>query len=340
VRIVRAANKSAGRQLKPQIEKLSGVDVDINPAVNRFAQSMDEIGIKIVPDGPSRMKVVIAPDSDVAGLPGIQSQVEAIVDSMSKRGQSRAPEIFKTTGSMAWDAKDVHHFKKYIDNLVDWGIGKDKTGVAGNIERIAKNMRYDLNKILGEASPSYKAVNTKFSETIEVWDALQDILGQKIPLDSPQSARGLGRLMKRITSNAQSRERLQAAVDDIEKVARKYQSDTSKALVPHGVTTGPGINISDDLDRMVVMVDNIEKRFGSNAANSLQGNLDSALERQARNLTAASRSATEATATAGAQFFDKMRGINDENALKALKGLLRDPNLPRPPGKILRLGAP
>ena len=140
--------------------------------------------------------------------------------------------------------------------------------------------------------------------------------------------------MRRITSNAQSRDILQNSVDAIDRIAKKYDPRTGKEMTVFGQNTSAPTNINDDMTSLIHMVNTIEKRFGAAAANSLQGNIDNAMSRQARDL-AASRSFTEAGGKLGAQTFDKWRGINDDNAMKALEGLLSNPNK-QPPGLLRR----
>ena len=292
VNTIKFANKSAGKQLDSVAKELKGQGVDTMPAVNNFIESLDEMGVSF----DSNMK----PDfkgSDIEGVVG----AERIVNQMIGR--------MKGTGTP--DAYDTHRMKKFIDEQVTYGKGAE--GLAGKTERVMKKLRKDLDSALDSKFPAYDEVNTTYAETIGALDALQDVAGKKMNLSGPNANKAVGTLLRRLSSNAQSRVTLLDAITEIEAVSKKHAGMGKKLL--------PGEGGKDaDLISQVLFMDELDSVFGPVARTSLKGQVEQGIKSAGQG---ARGGAIDIAIEALGKGAEKARGINDEAAFKAIKELLK-----------------
>jgi len=93
-------------------------------------------------------------------------------------------------------------------------------------------------------------------------------------------------------------------------------------VVPHGyITRRIGIKASDlddDVLGQVIFVDELEKLLGASARTSFQGDIEKAVN-------TARGGVKNAIVDAGVAAANKARGINQDNALKAMRELLKEP---------------
>lgn len=187
-------------------------------------------------------------------------------------------------------------------------------------------MRHDLDGILDQQFPAYNAVNSQYAETIQGLDAIQDVAGKKMDLTGPNADKALGTLMRRWASNAQSRIPLIDATTELDRLAKKYTAGQGKEMVPFR----PGVSrkvpdVSDDIETQVQFLSQLEKKFGSAADNSFLGDISKANDRTAETVidTLANPTLT-GMATKGLKgAYHYVRGINEENALKSMRELLK-----------------
>lgn len=303
VKVVREANRAAGNRLDHTAKALKGQRVDVAPAVDSFLGELEDMGVKFSPaDGK-----VTFQGSDLEGVPGPQRVVKTVLGRMLN---TKAP-----------DAYDVHRMKRFIDEQVTYG--KNARGLGGKTERILKGLRHNLDGLLDEQFPEYNRVNTDYSETIGALDSLQDVAGKKMDFYGPNADKAIGTLTRRLLSNAQSRVPLTDAINQLDSVAKKFTTKGGTDIVPHGyVSKRSGISaadLDDDIMGQVMFVDELEKIFGASARTSLQGDVEKAA-RQAAN--ADGKGMIVDALISGA---NKARGINEENALKAIRELLKEP---------------
>tara|TARA_R110000851_G_C13082060_1_gene565875 strand:- start:29 stop:1894 length:1866 start_codon:yes stop_codon:yes gene_type:complete len=285
VKSVRSVNRKAGAELGVVAEKLKGQKVDSSPAVNTFIGELDEMGIKIGDD----LKPIFE-GSDIEGVTGAENVVRNIVRRMS---DTKTP-----------DGHDIHRLKKYIDEQVTYG--KTTEGLTGKTESVLKSLRRNLDGILDEKFPEYDNVNTTYKDTITALDAIQDVAGRKMDLSGGSADKATGTLLRRLMSNAQSRVRLLDSIDEIESVAGKY-----------------GAKFSDDLLSQTLFVDELDRMFGPVARTSLQGQVGQAVEGAGRAVASPTGVIDLAIKGAG-KVGDKLQGINEANAFKSIKDLLKD----------------
>lgn len=285
VRSIRDTNKSAGKELGKVAESLRGEKVDSLPAVNSFIDDLDSIGVRIGDD----LKPIFQ-GSDIEGVKGAENVVSNIVNRMRN---TKSP-----------DAYDVHRLKKYIDEQVTYG--KTTEGLTGKTESILKGLRSKLDDALDEKFPEYDRVNTTYKDTITALDSIQDVAGRKMNLSGGSADKATGTLLRRLMSNAQSRVRLLDSIDEIEGVAGKY-----------------GAKFNDDLLSQTLFVDELDRVFGPVARTSFQGQVDQAIKQGAQAVSSPS-GVYDATASILGKGAEKLRGINEQNAFKSIKDLLKD----------------
>lgn len=296
-RVIKKANTEAGRNIRKAASDIKGKPIDLSNAANGFADSLDDLGVKLIPDSKGNLR----PDFEFSQLsPGDRGPLKEVIRQMNIRGNG---------GDI--DGLTAHKMKKIIDNNVTFG--KAKTGISGDAERALKGFRSDINKALGETFPEYGKQNKIYSETIGVLDTFQDIAGKKLNLLGENVDKSVGTVMRGLLSNNKTRIRLLDSVNEIEAAAKKFGAG-SKKLLP-----GKGLG-SDDLLNQILFVDELDARFGPVARTSLAGELDKGLNRGAQ---LAKGGLFDTAVAIGAKGVEKARGINDKAAFKSIKELLK-----------------
>ena len=299
-KVVHRANKLSGKEINKVAETLKGKPIDIEAATSGFADSLNDLGVRLVDDGKGGKK----PDFEFSQLgPGDRGPLKEVIRQMNIIG-----------GTV--DGFAAHRMKRVIDNNVTFG--KVKTGMSGDAERALKSFRASLDDSLDSQFPKYNEANTVYAETIGALDAFQDVAGKKMNLTGPNSDKAVGTLMRRVLSNAQSRVRLIDSVNEIETIANKY---INLDFGPKRI--GPaGKGFTDDLLNQVLFVDELDARFGAIARTSFQGEIEQGAKQAARAATTKAGAADAAIGLA-AKSIEKARGVSDEAAFKAIKDLLR-----------------
>lgn len=282
--LLKGVKQQAGKDLEIAAESLKGQTVDYTGAVDGFVDALDKMGVKITENG-----VAVTKGSDIEGLIGIEGYLNRVVRRMY---DTKTP-----------DAYDVHRLKKYIDENVGYGA-KSAEGLTGKTEKALKDLRRNLNEAL-KSFPEYADANMRYADTKGVLDEFQEMAGKGADLSSDPGNRAMGRTVRKIFSNYQSRDRLIAALDDANRVSQKY-----------------GGKFDDDIINQALFVQELERRFGTSATSSLQGEFVKAGEAVLRK--GPMRAAMDYAAEKGIDYAVKKRGVTDENALRAIKELLKD----------------
>lgn len=310
VRVIQGANKQAGQQINKVAETLKGQDVDLTNAFEGFANSLDELGVELIPDEKGGVK----PDFEFSQLsPGDRGPIKEVIRQINIRGQRGAP-----------DGLDAHIMKRVIDNNVTFG--KSKTGISGDAERALKSFRAGLDDALDSTFPEYDTVNTAYSETIGALDALQDVAGGKMDLTGKRADKATGTLMRRVMGNAQSRVNLVDALDEIEGVATKFKNKMigeGGELLLEGPDIISGRGFKDDLLSQILFADELDKVFKPVARASFEGLVGRSVERGLGAATSPT-GVGDIAISAAAKAADKARGINEANAFKSIKDLLKE----------------
>jgi hypothetical protein len=285
------SNKQAGKAIDRIAQtRLRGQNVDYDPAVNKFLGDLDNIGVKVNLDKNGVAKVNLE-GSRIEGDKGAENLLNIVLKRLSK---TQAP-----------DALGVHDAKRFIDTQVSYGKRNLANPLTAEAESIVKGLRRNLNQTLGDAFPVYKAANTKYSETISALDAMQKAAGTSINFDSDNANKALGVAMRKLTSNYGTRANLIDALDQANQTSQKY-----------------GLSLNDDIVNQLIFVNELDRMFGAAAQTSLKGQVAEAgatgIDIARGNVSGLAQRAFDLMAEKA----ENLKGINKENAIKAMEEIL------------------
>ena len=283
------SNKQAGKDLNKIVNtRLAGQQVDFDPSINQFLGDLAESRIKVIRDKNGVAKV----DLDGSKIEG-DTAAENLLNIVLKR--------FSKTDVP--DAQRVHEAKQFIDTRVSYGKVNPANALTTQAENIVKSLRFNLNKALGDKFPEYNAANTKYSDTKTALDAMQESAGTKINFDSENANKALGTAMRKLTSNYSTRANLIDALDQANSTSTKY-----------------GMKLDDDIVNQLIFVNELDRMFGAAAQTSLKGEVASAMQ---TGVDIARGGAARRAVELLAEKAEELRGINRENAVKAMEELLK-----------------
>ena len=276
---VKKVNSNAGKRLNKVANSLKNKPIDLNREVKTFFDGLNDLGVTFSEGLKPNFK---------------GSQIESIAPA-KKLVKDLALRISRSPDA---DAFDAHQFKKFIDENVTFG--KSAKGLGGTTERLAKQLRANIDNKLDSSFPAYNKVNTEFSDTIKAIDSLQDAAGRKVNLFGENAAKSTGTVLRRLMSNTQSRVNLMDAISDIENVGRKYNG-----------------KFDDDILTQMLFADELDSMFGAPSRTSLRGEVGKAVSGAVR------KTASERALDAAGGVIEKARGVNDDAAITSMKELLR-----------------
>jgi hypothetical protein len=289
IKFLAQANKDAGQAINRIADsQLRGQRVDFDPAINTFIDDLGQIGVKVEIDANGVAKANLS-GSDIQGDRQAQRVLNMVLERLST---VKAP-----------DAYGIHTAKRFIDTQVDYGKRNLANPLTAQAERTLKNLRRNLNQTLGDNFPEYKAANDKYSDTKTALDDLQDAAGTKIDFESPNAPKALGTAMRKLTSNYGTRASLIDALDQANQASTKY-----------------GMKIEDDIVNQLIFVNELDRMFGAAAQTSLKGEVASAKD---IGVDIARGKIAQRALDLLSEKAEELRGINKENAVKAMEELLK-----------------
>ena len=283
------ANETSGKAIDRIAQsRLRGQTVDYDPAINSFIDDLDKIGVKVELDENGVAKAILQ-GSDIQGDKQAQRVLNSVLDRLST---VTAP-----------DAYGVHTAKRFIDTQVNYGKKNLANPLTAQAERTLKNLRRNLNESLGEKFPVYKAANEKYADTITALDDLQKAAGTQIDFDSPNANKALGTAMRKLTSNYGTRANLIDSLDQANQITAKY-----------------GMKLEDDVVNQLIFVNELDRMFGAVADTSLKGQVGQAMQ---TGLDIARGNVASRALDLLAEKAENLRGINKDNAIKAMEEILK-----------------
>lgn len=283
------SNQQAGKAIDRIAQtRLRGQAVDYDPAINSFLDELGTLGVKVELDQNGVAKAILQ-GSDIQGDKAAQRILNTVLERLST---AKAP-----------DAYGVHTAKRFIDTQVNYGKKNLANPLTSQAERALKNLRRNLNQSLGEKFPDYKAANEKYADTITALDDLQKAAGTQIDFDSENANKALGTAMRKLTSNYGTRANLIDSLDQANQVASKY-----------------GMKLDDDIVNQLIFVNELDRMFGAVADTSLKGQMSQALE---TGVDIARGGAARRAVELLAEKAEGLRGVNKENAIKAMEEILK-----------------
>ena len=283
------SNQQAGKAIdRIANTNLRGQFVNYDPAINSFLDELGTLGVRVEMDQNGVAKAILQ-GSDIQGDKAAQRILNTVLDRLST---VKAP-----------DAYGVHTAKRFIDTQVSYGKKNLANPLTSQAERAIKNLRRNLNESLGENFPDYKAANEKYADTITALDDLQKAAGTQIDFDSPNANKALGTAMRKLTSNYGTRANLIDSLDQANQVANKY-----------------GMKLDDNIVNQLIFVNELDRMFGAAAQTSLKGQVSEAMQ---TGLDIARGNAAQRAMELVAEKAQNLRGVNKENAIKAMEEILK-----------------
>lgn len=282
-------NEEAGNEInKVANSQLRGKPVNFDPAINTFIEDLGALGVRVEMDSNGVAKAILQ-GSDIQG----DKQAQRVLNAVLERLSTVKPP----------DAYGIHTAKRFIDTQVDYGKRNTANPLTSQAERTLKNLRRNLNQTLGDTFPDYKTANTKYSDTVTSLDDLQKAAGTQINFESPNADKALGVAMRKLTSNYGTRANLIDALDQASQTATKY-----------------GMKIEDDVINQLIFVNELDRMFGAAAQTSLKGQVAEAMQ---TGVDIARGDVASRALNLLAEKAENLRGVNRENAVKAMEELLK-----------------
>ena len=281
-------NRKAGTEIETAAKGLKGTKVDSSDINSNFLDNLEEIGVRIGTDKDGKT-IFSLKGADIEGDTASKSLLNKIFD--------------RTVNSNTNDAYELHRLKRFIDTQVSYGKSKANP-LSKASERVIKTLRKEINDKLGGISDTYKQANTKYGDTIQAIDDIQKAVGTSIDMNSPNAAKAFGTASRKVLSNYGSRVQMIDALDGVETVAKKY-----------------GMNVEDDIVNQVIFANEIDRMFGASASTSFKGQIEQAVS---KGVDAARRNLVDTAVDLAKTGIEKTRGINEDNAIKAIETLLKE----------------
>jgi len=290
IKFLTTTKDNAGKEIdKIAQTQLKGQQINFDPAINSFVDDLGKIGVKVELDKNGIAKAVLK-DSDIQGDKQAQRILNIVLERLSN---------VKTP-----DAYGIHTAKRFIDTQVSYGKKNLSNPLSAQAERTLKNLRSNLNHTLGDANPNYREANTAYSDTIDALDNMQKAAGTNIDFDSPNADKAFGQAMRKLLSNYGSRVNMIDSIDNVNQTAAKY-----------------GMNLDDDVVNQLIFVNELDRMFGAAADMTFKGQVSQGIR---TGLDVARGNAAERAFDLLAQKAESLRGINKENAIKAMEELLKN----------------
>lgn len=294
---VKRVNRKAGQNIDKVARSLANQKIDVSMIGDDFIRSLDELDVRIGDEGKLNFD-----DSFMRTLPGSKRAVKHVFE-----------ELVKNQNPSAYD---LHKIKRFIDEQITYG--KSVTGLGREANQALKKLRRDIDTKLDEKFPEYNEANTVYADTVGVLDEIQRLAGKNTDLTSDSAKGSLGKLSRRLMSNAQSRGQLQDAITDIDSAIKSHGNygALNRLDGPEGSKSGPA-----NLKMLMLYADELDKVVGTSARTSLTGSMGTALDAidKVPINTQSMYGAAADLVKGGAK---KMRGINQQGAYKSIRELL------------------
>ena len=280
--------KESGKQIDNIAKgQLRGKPVNFDQSMSTFISDLADIGVAVERGANGNFKVNLQ-GSDIEGDRAGATLLNRVLERL---GDTKVP-----------DAYGVHTAKRYIDTQVDYGKRRANP-LTQQAERVVKKLRRNLNTALGDEFPQYREANTRFSESLQALEDIQEAVGKKVNFESDRAGEAFGTALRKVLSNYASRNTIIDSIDRVETIAKKY-----------------GLKIKDDLMNQIIFVNEIDRMFGAVAKGSMKGIFEQSLQKGS---DFARSSAAEKAVMLVGKLGEAVRGINEENAIKAIEEILR-----------------
>lgn len=283
--LVKDANKKAGSEVDAAAQKLKGESVDYSGSVQSFLDDLDSVGVRLDKNNQPIFK-----GSDLEGFGADEKIIRQVIGRMR---ETKVPTAY-----------DVHRMKRYIDNNVTYGKSTEG-GITPQTISALKKLRASLDADLDGKFPEYDKANTKYSKTIKAIGNMQDSAGT-IDLFGEGSEKALGTRLRALLSNQQKRQDMANAIDELDSVAKEF-----------------GGKFDDNIGAQIMFADAVERAFKVGAKTSLRGEASQAVQ-DASGVALGQKTMSGVAMEKAANLVEKARGVNEKNALKSLRELVKE----------------
>ncbi len=203
--------------------------IDVSQARDRFIRSLSDSDIDVFKTNN--------------GLKADTSRTLTNINEVIK--DNRLNNVINRVRSGNLTLKDAHKLKRNLRELVDFDPkAPGATKVSAEIERTVKSLASDLNSQISAANKSYGVQNKIMSESVDALKKADKALGNTLTIGDELSESKFGALSKRIGTNLASKE-------NVTDLLRTLDESLSKR----------GVVLKDDIERLVVSLDDLEKVF-------------------------------------------------------------------------------
>jgi hypothetical protein len=314
LKFIAEKSQSARKELNDIANKsLKGKPFDAAPIEQVFMSKLNnlDIGFKMVDGKP------------VFDFNGSAIQVDRSAQRVLKDLANLMADSSKGTP----DALRAHNLKRQIDTLVEYHKNPQR-GLTSSGQGVLKDVRRALNDSLRQADPRYASVNDTISQSLQLFDQLDNATASKITVDKTLSdSRGMGTELRKLFSNYQNRQDLDTAIKAMDDLAKKFASKSdSRDLGPYlgGPRAMTAPNFNDNIVDLARFANVLDDKFGTTAKTSFEGAGERAVKFGMR---AAQGGMTQAAAAGAGEkamnVLNKMRNIDDYNAYRSLEELLK-----------------
>jgi hypothetical protein len=239
--------------------KLKGKPVDVGGIANYFFKGMD--GLRIDRD-PETGKINFE-DSIIQEDAGSKTLIRKsinLLDSAMKNG----------------DAESLHILKRQLDSMTNYEK-LSKGGLSEEGRRFVMGLRSEINKTLRDLDPDYARVNDVLSSGLDVFGDLNRATATHVDIFNPEA---MGTEARKIFGNSQKRTLLNDAYAKLDDLVARLSTSTGRTdVVPYNKynvgSKTPDLSIS--IRELAAMADALDKKFGTVASTSLQGDVAGAL---------------------------------------------------------------
>lgn len=280
--VVYNENRAAGNRISIEAKKLGDKPSGAEGPFEQFKADLEEAGVTFDADGK--------PDYTYSAFEDFDAD-QKLLDTLLKR-------IYRDPSPTALSA---HKLKRFIDAKVTYGK-KSPGGLEETAENVMKDLRRRIDDQLDTRYEAYNEANTTYKDTRDALEAFQKVAGQKMDLGSPSANAAVGILMRRLLSNAPSRQALMDAIDGLEASARRN-----------------GGKFDDDYYAQTVFIDELEGMFGADGGTSLMGQMSKSI-----NLRDVPMTQEGAVIKGAEKAIEMINPRNQEEAIKAMRALLEN----------------
>ena len=283
------ANKDRAELNQLAENELAGKAINGDTVATAFFDGLAEIGVKV--DRSSLPPKLDFTGSDVVKNPSSRRIIKDTLDLLAEPGRV--------------DALRAHKVKRQLDDLIDFRK-KSSGGISEKGRNFAKAIRAALNQSVRDVSPRYAELNDRMSMSIRAMDDFDSAMGAQIDMFADSANTAVGTNLRKLLSNYAVRGKMLDAVQQLDDAAKEL-----------------GGEFSDNLYDLTNFAKSMDVNIGTNVRGSFAGETKTAVAQGVTEAVASPKMAMfRRVADKGAQMYEESRGVNPDNAYRALESLI------------------